>query len=160
MVSPWLGLAGLALTLATAVVVFDAFGVVPDGLSLRGTPHWMIALLAAPFAGIGLFLSLAAIGSLTRREGLNRLAAAVGIGGVGVFLAGVAVFLTYDSLAPGGGTLRRGLGEAADILPTAINRVFVAGLALFADALVVGVIWMFVRRRARRRRRVAPRRYK
>ena len=160
MVSPWLGLGGVALTLATAALVLDAFGVGPDRLALRGAPRWMIALIAAPFAAIGLFLSLAAIGSFTRRDGLNRLAAALGVGGVGVFLVGAAIFLTYDSVAPGGGMLRRGIGDAADVLPTAIDRVFVGGLALFADALVVGVIWMFVRRRARRRRRAASRRYR
>src|SRR5438067_283735 len=110
-----MGAIGVVLSLLLMAIFGGVAGIVgasggPDRLALRGAPRWMIALIAAPFAAIGLFLSLAAIGSFTRREGLNRLAAAVGVGGVGMFIVGAALFLTYDSLAPGGGMLRRGIG--------------------------------------------------
>ena len=144
---------GLIVTVLGGIPFYSAIGIIPSDPSDFLAPRWLVALIAASFPAIGLFLVSMGLRYCLKNELavsiLKQMAPIFLFLTFLCFMGGGSIFLTLQFFNPTGNASVT-IGPVSVVAPPGIakylNRIFIGFFALILDGLFIACLIHFLKR--------------
>ena len=144
---------GLLVTVLGGIPFYTAIGIIPSDPSDFLAPRWLVALIAASFPAIGLFLVSMGLSHCLKNEMtislLKQMAPIFLFLTLLCFLGGGSIFLTLQFFNPTGNASVT-FGPVSFVAPSGIakyvDRIFIGFFALMLDGLFIVCLIHFLKR--------------